>query len=55
MIVEQAIKPGKGKATLKLSTAQVNALRNEPMVTISFWGGEDFIVLENKNYMDLLK
>ncbi|MEO3945847.1 hypothetical protein [Gorillibacterium sp. CAU 1737] len=55
VIVEQAIKPGKGKAILKLTNAQVNALRNEPMVTISFWGGEDFIVLENKNYVDLLK
>lgn len=50
-----AITSGKGKATLKLNSEEVKAIRNEPMITLRFGEGEDFAVIGSKEYLKILK
>lgn len=55
LMKENAIAPGKGKVILKLSGAEVEVLRSLPLITVRFGDGEDFAVMENADYMKILK
>lgn len=52
---KNALTGGKGKASLQISSSQVQTIRELPMLTLRFGEGNDFAFLVNKEYMKVLK